>query len=138
MKLSPNLSEFQKKVYSILQKVPKGKVVTYAILAKAAGCQSCQAIGGALKRNPFAPQVPCHRVIKSDLSLGGFYGETSGPQIDKKKQLLISEGVRFDEQGRVLKDCLWAGLQEDIELSAIAKTRDSKNAKRVNHEDIWK
>jgi methylated-DNA-[protein]-cysteine S-methyltransferase len=105
--LNPKISEFQKKIYETLQKVPKGKVTTYATLAKAVGCGSCQAVGGALKRNPFAPEVPCHRVVKSDLSLGGFFGETSGPQIDKKKQLLICEGVRFDQQGRVLKDCLW-------------------------------
>jgi methylated-DNA-[protein]-cysteine S-methyltransferase len=108
LKQDIKISEFQQKVYELLQKVPKGKVITYASLAKAANCASCQAIGGALKRNPFAPKVPCHRVIKSDLSLGGFYGETSGPQIVKKKQLLVSEGVSFDQDGKVLKNCLWA------------------------------
>ncbi|MDF2530083.1 MAG: hypothetical protein K0Q57_963, partial [Gammaproteobacteria bacterium] len=60
-----------------------------------------------LKRNPFAPEVPCHRVVKSDLSLGGFYGETSGPQIDKKRKLLLAEGVKFDDRDKILRDCVW-------------------------------
>ncbi|MDO8955191.1 MAG: MGMT family protein [Gammaproteobacteria bacterium] len=103
----PDPTDFQAKVYKALKAVPKGRVITYAGLARAIGCKSCQAVGGALKRNPFAPEVPCHRVVKSDLSLGGFYGQTEGPQIVKKKQLLVSEGVRFDAEGRVSIECVW-------------------------------
>jgi methylated-DNA-[protein]-cysteine S-methyltransferase len=78
-----------------------GKVTTYACLARSIDCGSSQAVGQALKRNPFAPQVPCHRVIKSDRSLGGFSGQSEGPEVARKRRLLIAEGVSFDSQGRV-------------------------------------
>jgi len=101
------ITGFQQRVYKLLQKVPKGKVTTYAILAKALNCGSSQAVGGALKRNPFAPEVPCHRVVKSDRSLGGFYGQIEGPQIENKKALLLAEGVKFDADNKVMANCLW-------------------------------
>jgi methylated-DNA-[protein]-cysteine S-methyltransferase len=69
--------------------------MTYQGVARAIGCASCQAIGGALKRNPFAPEVPCHRVIKSDLSPGGFFGARQGEALDRKLALLAAEGVVF-------------------------------------------
>lgn len=105
--MSQAITNFQFRVYELLNRIPKGKVVTYAILAKALNCKSCQAVGGALKRNPFAPEVPCHRVVKSDLTIGGFCGETDGPQIAKKRALLVSEGVQFDSQGKVKSDYLY-------------------------------
>jgi methylated-DNA-[protein]-cysteine S-methyltransferase len=86
---------FESSVYNATRKIPKGKVTTYKHLAKAIGCGSSQAIGQALKGNPFAPEVPCHRVIKSDLTIGGFAGHTDGPEIRRKKRLLKSEGVSF-------------------------------------------
>jgi methylated-DNA-[protein]-cysteine S-methyltransferase len=89
------ITAFQEKVYKALNKVPKGYVTTYAELGRAIGCVSARAIGGALRRNPFAPQVPCHRVIKSDLTIGGFAGKTSGEKIKKKLRLLKEEGVVF-------------------------------------------
>ncbi len=52
---------------------------------------SVKLIGQALKRNPFAPDVPCHRVIASNGDIGGFHGERSGDMIDKKRQLLEEE-----------------------------------------------
>jgi methylated-DNA-[protein]-cysteine S-methyltransferase len=51
-----------------------------------------------LRVNPFAPAVPCHRVIASDLSPGGFVGETAGPQLKRKLRLLASEGVLFRDE----------------------------------------
>lgn len=55
--------------------IPKGRVSTYGDLAKALSPPSCaRAVGQAMRRNPFAPRVPCHRVIASDLRLGGFSG----------------------------------------------------------------
>lgn len=81
-------------------RVPEGRVVTYKILADALGCRCYQAIGQALRRNPFAPEVPCHRVIASDLTIGGFGGETSGERIESKLSLLAQEGVPF-ENGRL-------------------------------------
>jgi O-6-methylguanine DNA methyltransferase len=95
-----DVTDFQKKVYDATSRIPKGRVSTYALVAKAIRCGSARAVGQALRRNPFAPEVPCHRVIASDLSIGGFGGQTSGPRIRKKLGLLKREGVRF-ENGRL-------------------------------------
>ena len=86
---------FQKRVYDATSRVPVGCVTTYKLLAAAIGCGSAQAVGQALRRNPHAPVVPCHRVIASDLTLGGFYGETSDAAHAKKEALLKAEGVHF-------------------------------------------
>ena len=90
------ITEFQRRVYDATRQIPRGKVTTYGHLAKAIGCCSSRAVGQALKVNPFAPEVPCHRVIRSDLTIGGFSGTLRGPQIERKKALLREEGVRFD------------------------------------------
>jgi methylated-DNA-[protein]-cysteine S-methyltransferase len=58
-------------------------------------------VGQALKVNPFAPKVPCHRVISSSLEIGGFQGKTAGAAIKRKLKLLKKEGVEFDESGRI-------------------------------------
>jgi len=87
------VTKFQKKVYSLTKKIPKGKVTTYGIIAKKLK-SSPRAVGQALKCNPYAPKVPCHRVIKSDGSIGGYSG--SDPKnIRKKIVLLRSEGVKI-------------------------------------------
>lgn len=91
------VTPFQQRVYEATQRIPKGKVTTYKLLAEAIGCGSPRAIGQALRCNPYAPTVPCHRVISSDLTIGGFYGATAGHEIDKKLTLLASEGVHFAE-----------------------------------------
>jgi methylated-DNA-[protein]-cysteine S-methyltransferase len=94
------------KVYQALCQVPKGKTTTYKYLAKAVGCRSSQAVGQALKRNPYAPTVPCHRVIQSDRKIGGFGGCRVGDKIYKKESLLKSEGVDFLENGSVDPKCI--------------------------------
>lgn len=91
------ITKFQHQVYQKLMEVPKGRVTTYADLASAISCGSSQAIGQALKKNPFAPQVPCHRVVRTDLTVGGFSSSTSDESVSKKINLLKSEGVEFDE-----------------------------------------
>ena len=95
------ITPFQKQVYDALSLVPRGSVTTYKALAAAIGCGSPRAVGQALKRNPYAPEVPCHRVIASDLRLGGFHGEVSGTAVSKKRALLAEEGVRFSS-GRLV------------------------------------
>lgn len=89
---SKEITEFQRKVYLALLEVKKGETITYKQLGERIGCRSAQAIGQALKRNPFAPEVPCHRVIATDGSIGGFHGQREGEMIDKKRALLESEG----------------------------------------------
>lgn len=56
---------FQQRVYALLLQIPLGKVASYASLSKALE-SSPRAVGGALRRNPFAPEVPCHRIICAD------------------------------------------------------------------------
>ena len=71
--------------------VPAGETITYGELARRIGCRSTQAVGQALKRNPYAPDVPCHRVIAADGSLCGYNGRRDGEELERKRQLLNSE-----------------------------------------------
>lgn len=88
---STRITPFQKRVYLALLDVPSGTTITYGELANRIGCRSAQAIGQALRRNPFAPEVPCHRVVAADGSLGGYNGERDGEQIEYKRRLLEAE-----------------------------------------------
>ncbi|MEI6970120.1 MAG: MGMT family protein [bacterium] len=105
MKTRPATS-FENMVYDSVRRIPAGRVSTYGAVARAVQCSSPQAVGQALRRNPFAPEVPCHRVIASDLSPGGFAGATGGPVLARKIALLEREGVVFTKRsGRLtLKD----------------------------------
>lgn len=88
---SSDITPFQRRVYLELLSVPCGQTITYGELARRIGCRSAQAVGQALKRNPFAPEVPCHRVVASDGSLGGYLGQRSGKQVERKRELLEIE-----------------------------------------------
>ncbi len=91
------ITNFSHLVYQATKKIPKGRVSTYALLAHHLGNdRASRAVGNALNKNPYAPIVPCHRVVKSTGELGGF---ASGPR--DKKALLEKEGVLI-KQGRVL------------------------------------
>lgn len=94
VKEDKTITEFQRKVYLELLKVPRGETISYGELAKRIGCKSAQAVGQALKKNPFAPDVPCHRVIAKDGSIGGFHGQRDGEMIEKKRRLLIEEKTK--------------------------------------------
>ena len=93
---STGITEFQRKVYLELLNVPCGETISYGELARRVGCGSAQAVGQALKRNPFAPDVPYHRVIASDGRIGGFLGEKDGGNVERKRILLEKEGIRFN------------------------------------------
>jgi len=89
------ISTFANTVYELVKQIPRGKVSTYKNIALALNKPGAsQAVGQALRKNPFAPEVPCHRVIASDFSLGGFFG--SKTNLDKKIQLLKEENIQFD------------------------------------------
>lgn len=96
------LSSFQKKVFSLLKEVPFGKVVSYEEIKKQYESRflsraSNQAIGQALKRNPFPLLVPCHRVIKKSGELGGYaFG------LSLKEELLRFEGLKVDEKSNMV------------------------------------
>lgn len=87
------MSNLADRCYTLLKLVPVGKVTTYKALAHALGTKNYRAIGQILRHNPDAPHTPCHRVVVSDSSLGGFMGYTHGPEILKKIHLLKSEGI---------------------------------------------
>lgn len=89
------MSQFSDQVYTLLKQVPAGRVTTYQALAQALHTHAYQAVGTALKNNPYAPQVPCHRVVASHGSLGGFRGQRSGPAIRDKQRMLMKEGIEF-------------------------------------------
>ena len=83
-------TKFQIMVWNELKKIPEGEVRTYKEIALAIGKpDSARAVANACGKNPYAPKVPCHRVIRSDGSLGG-YSATGGIKI--KKKLLKKEG----------------------------------------------
>lgn len=95
------VTEFQQRVFDAICEIPDGSVSTYKFVARRIGCRSSQAVGQALRRNPFAPRVPCHRVIATSLRIGGFGGETAGAKIRKKIALLKKEGVHFGADGQL-------------------------------------
>ena len=84
---------FQTKVWKYLRTIPKGKVITYKQLAIAIKMpKASRAVANACAKNPYAPKIPCHRVIRSDGGLGGY----SGPGgIRQKIRLLRSEKVKI-------------------------------------------
>jgi len=90
------ITNFQKKVYEIVKKIPKGKTTTYKVIAKKLKT-SPRAVGQALKVNPYFPKVPCHRVICSNGKIGGFNGNNP-KNIKKKIQLLKKEGVKINHK----------------------------------------
>ena len=84
-------TKFQQKVWNYLKKIPKGKVKTYLDVAKAIGKPGAfRAVANAVGKNPFPRKIPCHRVVRSDGSLGG-YSANGG--IKLKRKLLRSEKI---------------------------------------------
>lgn len=89
---SERLTDFQKDVLLETIKVPRGTVITYKELARRIGRPGAyRAVGNALRINPFAPDVPCHRVVRSDNSIGGYSGRKESR---KKAKLLSAEGFK--------------------------------------------
>jgi methylated-DNA-[protein]-cysteine S-methyltransferase len=118
-------------VYDLIREIPAGKVSTYKDVCATLGEGSPRSVGGALRNNPFAPHIPCHRVIASSFFVGGFKGEWKssawgpgddhvekkiggenwhkpfrgggmGPLQNEKLRMLIHEGVGFGRDGKML------------------------------------
>jgi methylated-DNA-[protein]-cysteine S-methyltransferase len=86
-------TKFQLKVWNYLKKIPKGKVKTYKQVAIGIKRpKSARAVANACAKNPYAPKIPCHRVIRSDGGPGGYSGRGG---IKKKLRLLRSENVHI-------------------------------------------
>jgi methylated-DNA-[protein]-cysteine S-methyltransferase len=90
------MKDFASRVYGLTKRVPRGKVTTYGEIARAMRTKGCRAVGNALHRNPTPIIVPCHRVVKSDGSIGGFASGTRN-----KIKLLRKEGIRVRD-GRIV------------------------------------
>lgn len=90
-------NNFDEKIYSLLKKVPKGKLTTYKILAEALNTKAYRAVGQAMRHNPYAPKVPCHRVVSSDGKIGGFSGtmNPNSKEVRRKIEMLRKEGVKI-------------------------------------------
>jgi methylated-DNA-[protein]-cysteine S-methyltransferase len=94
-----NGTPFQQSVWEALKLIPKGRVTTYGDIAAYLGTKAVRVVGSAVGKNPYAPDVPCHRVVPADGSIGNYSGE-GGTQ--RKIELLQSEGVRV-ENGKIVR-----------------------------------
>ena len=84
-------TKFQRKVWKYLKTIKFGTIKTYKQVAIAINRpNSARAVANAVGKNPFAPKIPCHRVIRSDGSLGGYSGKGG---VKTKKRLLKREGI---------------------------------------------
>ncbi|RKP35003.1 6-O-methylguanine DNA methyltransferase [Dimargaris cristalligena] len=103
-KTSRRVTEFQFRVYDLCAQIPAGRISTYKMISDALK-SSPRAVGQALRNNPFDPlPVPCHRVLASDLYLGGFSGDWGCGKVSNKRSLLNSEGIDLDENDYVVVD----------------------------------
>ena len=92
-------TQFQKMVWNAIANIPKGKVLTYQELAKEIGHpKSFRAVASACGKNPYIPEIPCHRVVRKDGGLGGYSGKGG---ITRKKYLLEKEGHKFNN-GKII------------------------------------
>ncbi len=92
------LSVFRRAVYAVVAKIPEGRVLSYgAVAAKAGNARAARAVGTALAENRYW-DVPCHRVVRSDGTLGDY--AFGGPEAKRKR--LKQEGVAFDQRGRAV------------------------------------
>ena len=98
--------KLEEQVFLNLKKIPKGKITTYKELAHGVGIKAYRLIGKILQKNPSSylvkGNIPCHRVVKSDGTIGGFFGETKGNMINMKKDLLEKEGIRFGGKNKII------------------------------------
>lgn len=128
------ITPFREKVYEYVKTIPKGKVSTYGDVAKSVN--SCaRAVGQAMRHNPFAPEVPWHRVIAADRQLGGFSGQwgKEQPNVKRKFALLEQEGVKFDNNGRVVMECMYK--YKKVKLTGGKKNKGNSESKdKMNKE----
>jgi len=110
------IKKFRQNFYSLVCQIPEGRVSTYGALARALGSErAARAVGKMLNRNPRPVEVPCHRVVRSDGSLGGY---AQGKK--KKKDLLRQEGLEFEnEKVRDFKKIFFDDFRSDRPLKKL-------------------
>lgn len=106
-----SLSPYRKQILMLLAQVPRGRFTYYKSLGQGwtqvygtGKINNARAVGAAMRNNPFAPVVPCHRVIAADNKIGGFGGDwgEDGKHANEKVRLLREEGVKFDSHGKAV------------------------------------
>ncbi len=91
---SQNQDTFTNAVYRYVQHVPMGFVTTYGRVAAVLGHpRSSRSVGTILSRNPHVGVVPCHRVVKADGDIGGYFGDNSDNARTMKMLILQGEGI---------------------------------------------
>ena len=93
---------FAEDVYKLTARIPAGRVSTYKEIAEKLGVKAYRAVGNALNKNPYSPKVPCHRIVSSDGSIGGFASGTGN-----KIKILAKEGVE-------VKDNMIVGFEKKL------------------------
>ncbi|KDQ08974.1 hypothetical protein BOTBODRAFT_37501 [Botryobasidium botryosum FD-172 SS1] len=115
-KAGKHLSNFAWSVYDFVRAIPVGKVTTYKVICDSLGQGSPRSVGTALRTNPFAPFVPCHRIIASNHFIGGFRGEwgmesKTKTEVNDKMSMLAKEGIGFTKEGFLIggEKMIWKG-----------------------------
>jgi methylated-DNA-[protein]-cysteine S-methyltransferase len=88
--MNKKITKFENSVYKTIKKIPLGRISTYKDIALHLKTKGYRAIGNALNKNPFAPIVPCHRIIRSNGEVGGFASGTNN-----KIKILKKEGIKI-------------------------------------------
>ncbi|KAL1612992.1 hypothetical protein SLS60_001223 [Paraconiothyrium brasiliense] len=137
------LTPFRKQTLGMLCQIPRGRYSTYQAMSdyitQTSHTTCARAVGNAMRNNPFAPEVPCHRILAADGTLGGFGGHwgEEGKYASRKHELLKEEGIRFDSRVVIAKTApprfqlptrrAVASLAVVSVLSAIEKQRKAKS-----------
>ncbi|CAM9459652.1 unnamed protein product [Chrysoparadoxa australica] len=122
------VTAFQARVYALISNIPAGRVSTYGACAKQLQ-SSPRAVGQALKKNPFAPKVPCHRVVSSTLGLGGFHGQAGDCESTRRKRrMLEEEGIEFERSGSKIKSRQF--LHDWLEEQQKSDKQEGRQGKR--------
>ena len=88
---------FNQKVWRLIAKIPKGKVTTYKEIARKLKTKAYRAVGNACNKNPYAPEVACHRVVSSNGSIGGYaHGIKKKIEILKKEKVFVKNNRIVD------------------------------------------
>ncbi|WIA23191.1 hypothetical protein OEZ86_010081 [Tetradesmus obliquus] len=112
---------YEQRVYEMCKAIPKGKVSTYGDMAKALS-SSARAVGQAMRRNPFAPVVPCHRVVASSLDLGGFSGSWVSIKLLRicfETAAQLSSSSSDSRVGQLMKHTGFGALAKVVELQGV-------------------
>ncbi|NOX71247.1 MAG: MGMT family protein [Candidatus Micrarchaeota archaeon] len=98
------MSDFRRKVFEAVMLIPKGKVSTYKAIAEFAGnFKAYRAVGNILNKNPYPIKVPCHRVIRSDGTIGGYVnGSSEKAKLLKKEGISVTKG-KIMEKDRIMR-----------------------------------